>query len=292
MARRVAASRRAGSEPGRSGLATPGPGSPVVRPRPLLARRKHGAECSSGKPRAGEPPLAVTKCIARPRPLCDTARLCGPTGLPHDSRRRVVIRRTILAAAALLALAALPAQAQVTEVAGIKYEQAYQVGNTRLVLNGAGIRYKAVFKVYTAGLYLSAKASTTEAVLATPGPKRMHIVMLRDIDANELGKLFTRGMQDNSPREEFSKSIAGTLRMSDLFSAKKRLTAGENFSVEWVPGQGTTVLINGKPQGEPIREPEFFSALMKIWLGPSPADAQLKDVLLGKASSTRDPFAN
>jgi hypothetical protein len=203
-----------------------------------------------------------------------------------------VIRRTILVAASLLALAGTPALAQVTEVAGVKYEPSYQVANTRLLLNGAGIRYKAIFKVYTAGLYLGNKATTTEAVLAAPGPKRMHIVMLRDIDANELGKLFTRGMQDNSPREEFSKSIPGTLRLSELFAAKKKLVAGDNFSVEWVPGQGTTVLINGKASIEPIKEPEFFTALMKIWLGTSPADAQLKDALLGKAAAPRDPFQN
>ena len=124
----------------------------------------------------------------------------------------VVIRRTIVLAAAAAALLGTPlAQAQnATELAGIKYEASTQVANTRLQLNGAGIRYKAVFKVYTAGLYMGTKAASTEAVLAAPGPKRMHIVMLRDIDANELGKLFTRGMQDNSPREEFSKSIAGT----------------------------------------------------------------------------------
>lgn len=205
-----------------------------------------------------------------------------------------MIRRTIVALAAALPLVvALPAAAQTIDLAGVKYEPSAAVAGTKLVLNGAGIRYKAIFKVYTAGLYLGAKATTPDAVLAAPGPKRIHIVMLRDIDANELGKLFTRGMEDNAPREEFSKSIAGTLRLSDLFSAKKKLLAGENFSVDYVPGTGTNVLINGKPQFDPpIREPEFFSALMKIWLGKSPADALLKDALLGKAPATRDPFQN
>ena len=58
------------------------------------------------------------------------------------------------------------------------------------------------------------------------------------------------------------------------------------------PGQGTTVLINGKASIEPIKEPEFFSALLRIWLGHAPADAQLKDALLGKAPAPRDPFNN
>ena len=206
-----------------------------------------------------------------------------------------MIRRSILLVVSLLALGAGAARAQApttTEVAGVKYDNTVQVGNARLQLNGAGVRYKAVFKVYTAGLYLGSKASTPEAVLAAPGPKHIHIVMLRDIDANELGKGFTRGMQDNAPKEEFSKTIPGTLRMSDLFFQKKKLAAGENFSVDWVPGVGTTVLVNGKPQGEPIKEPEFFTGLVKIWLGNTPADAQLKEALLGKAPAARDPFAN
>jgi hypothetical protein len=71
------------------------------------------------------------------------------------------------------------------------------VRGTKLQLNGAGIRYKAVFKVYAAGLYLPKKAATPEEVYAMPGAKRISITMLRDIDSNELGKLFIRGVEDN-----------------------------------------------------------------------------------------------
>lgn len=192
-------------------------------------------------------------------------------------------RLLLLATAGLWAAGALtPATAQTpVELAGVRYPATAQVASTSLLLNGAGIRSRFVIRVYTAGLYLAAKANSTEAVLAAPGPKRLHVVMLRDIDGNDLGKLFTRGMQDNSSREDFGKSIPGTLRMAELFSVKKRLAQGENFSVEWVPGQGTQILINGKAQGDAIKEPEFFQALLRIWLGPSPADPALKDALLG-----------
>lgn len=190
-----------------------------------------------------------------------------------------LIRRMLTLATLLLATAA---QAQTTDVAGVKYENSIRSGTTPLVLNGAGIRYKAIFKVYTAGLYLTSKASSTEAVLATPGPKRIHIVMLREINSSELGKLLTRGMEDNAPRDDFSKSIPGTLVMSELFFAHKKLKAGESFSVDWTPGVGTVILVNGKPGTPPIKEPEFFSVMAKIWLGKSPADSLLKDALLGK----------
>ena len=44
--------------------------------------------------------------------------------------------------------------------------------------------------------------------------------------------------------------------------------------VEWVKLEAL--------QGEPFREPEFFQALLRIWLGPVPADWKLKDSLLGR----------
>lgn len=195
--------------------------------------------------------------------------------------------RALGAAALCSGAAAQNAAAQNTgaDVAGVRYPPTLPLAGSVLQLNGAGVRYRFVVKVYTAGLYLASRASTPEQVLAAPGPKRMHVQMLREIDATELGKLFTRGMQENAPREEFSRSIPGTIRMADIFSAKKRLAAGETFSVDWIPGTGTVVLVNGRPQGDPIREPEFFSALMRIWIGPNPADAGLKDALLGTPRS-------
>ena len=191
-------------------------------------------------------------------------------------------RRPLLAAAAALALFATVAQAQTTEVAGVRFEPSLPLAGTRLQLNGAGVRYKAVFKVYAAGLYLAAPAASTEAVLAGAGPRRLHLVMLRDIDANELGKLFVKGIEQNSAREDFVKTIPGTLRMGEIFATRARLAAGESITLDWIPGTGTVVAVNGKPVGEPIREREFNDALLRIWLGSAPADRLLKDALLGR----------
>lgn len=171
--------------------------------------------------------------------------------------------------------------AATVDVSGVPLEQSITLNGNNLQLNGAGVRYKAVFKVYAAGLYLSQKANNTDAVLAAPGPKRLTITMLREIESNELGKLFARGMQDNMERSEFSKLIPGVLRMSQVFSDHKRLKQGETFTLDWVPGTGTVVTIKGKVEGAPFKEPEFFDALMRIWLGPKPADWQLKEALLG-----------
>ncbi|MBE0587117.1 MAG: chalcone isomerase family protein, partial [Hydrogenophaga sp.] len=93
---------------------------------------------------------------------------------------------------------------------------------------------------------------------------------------------FSRGMEDNMERSAFSKLIPGVIRMSQVFTDHKKLLAGETFVLDWVPGTGTVLTVKGRVEGEPFKEPEFFNALMRIWLGPKPADWQLKDALLGK----------
>ncbi len=187
------------------------------------------------------------------------------------------------AAGAVLCLLAVGAMAQVN-VSGVKYDESVELRGTKLQLNGAGVRYRGPFKVYTAGMYLSRKAQTPEEALAAPGPKRISITMLREIDSNELGKLFSRAIEDNMDKAAFSKLVPGVMRMSQVFFDHKKLVAGDVFMIEWIPGAGTVITIKGQPQGEPFKDPEFYNAMMRIWLGPNPADWKLKDALLGKAA--------
>lgn len=174
--------------------------------------------------------------------------------------------------------------AATVEVGGIKIEDVQDVQGSKVPLNGAGVRFKAIFKVYAAGLYVGKKVATAEELFAAPGPKRMSITLLRDIDSNELGKNFTRGFEDNSPKSEMSKLIPGLIRMGQIFADQKKMLTGENFTIDWIPGTGTIITVKGKQQGEPFKEPEFYNALMRIWLGPNPADAKLKEGLLGRAT--------
>lgn len=185
-----------------------------------------------------------------------------------------------------LALAALTASAAQIDIAGVKLDDTIELRGDKLQLNGAGVRYKAVLKVYAAGLYLGTKAATPEAVLAATGVKRVSITMLRDIDANEFGRLFTRGVEDNSPKSEMSQLVPGLLRMGQMFADLKQLKTGDLVTIDWIPGTGTVVTVRGVPQTDPVKEQAFFNALLRIWLGQTPADWQLKEALLGKKQGT------
>jgi hypothetical protein len=126
------------------------------------------------------------------------------------------------AAGAVLCLLAAGAMAQVN-VSGVKYDESVELRGTKLQLNGAGVRYRGPFKVYTAGMYLSRKAQTPEEALAAPGPKRISITMLREIDSNELGKLFSRAIEDNMDKAAFSKLVPGVMRMSQVTAVRLNL---------------------------------------------------------------------
>lgn len=162
-----------------------------------------------------------------------------------------------------------------------KFEPSVQVQGTTLQLNGAGTRYKAIFKVYDLGLYTAQKVSTPDALIALPGPKRLQFTALRELPGTDLGRLFIKGLSDNSSKELVQKHAISSMRLIEIFSGKSKLVTGDSFAMEFVPGRGTQFYITGQPQGDPVGDAEFFGMVLRIWVGPSPADSSLKDALLG-----------
>lgn len=191
----------------------------------------------------------------------------------------MLLRRVLLTAALALPFAVT---AQTVDAGGAKFETTAEVGGQRLVLNGVGVRYRAVFKVYGAGLYLRSKTDSAEAAIKMDGPKRVMLKLLRDVDGKDLGKAFTDGMEKNLIPEERSRTISGIFKFGQIFQDIKKAPSGTPINVDWIPGTGAQVFVDGKPTGEVIKEVEFYNALLRIWLGEKPADEKLKDQLLGK----------
>lgn len=187
--------------------------------------------------------------------------------------------KRLLTGVAALALSAT-ALAATIDLAGVKVEDSAMVGGSKLQLNGAGIRVKFV-KIYVGQLYTTKQVSSLEELVAAPGPKRMQMTFLREIDAASFGKLLTRGVEDNVPKNQMSKLVPGLMRMSEIFTINKAYQPGDVITMDWIPGTGMVIIGKGKQQGEPFKEVEFFNAMMAIWFGPSPGDWKLKDAMLG-----------
>lgn len=183
--------------------------------------------------------------------------------------------------AALTLVLSLAGAAALAAPTATKFDPAMEVQGTRLQLNGAGTRYKAVFKVYDMALYTSKKVGTPAELLALAGPKRLQFTALRELPGTDLGRLFLKGMSDNATKEQVQRHALSSARLIEVFSGRSKMLPGESFAMEYVPGKGTTFYILGKPQGAPVGDDEFFQMVMKIWVGESPADSQLRDSLLG-----------
>ena len=189
--------------------------------------------------------------------------------------------RTLLSAILMLTMAS----AYAVEIHNVNVKETEQLGGTNLILNGVGTRYFALFfKVYVAGLYLPEKTDKAQTAIDMPGPKMIHLVMLRDVGSSTLSKKLTEDLDNNISPQELSKLSPSIARMNKLFDERADLKTGDVINLKYMPSQGTTIEINGSAVGAPFDDPKFFIALEKVWLGKNPAEERLKKALLGDNS--------
>lgn len=186
-----------------------------------------------------------------------------------------------LMAAFALTMASLTASAQAVEIEGVKLEPTLQVGGAALQLNGAGIRTRAIFKVYVAGLYVPQKANNAAALLAQKGPRRVAITMLRNVDADTFSGALSEGLQKNLSEAQLAGFKAQIDTLNANFKAAGEAKKGDVIHLEFTPEAGTRVVVNGKAQGSAIAGEDFYTAVLRIWIGDKPVDADLKKGLVG-----------
>ncbi len=185
--------------------------------------------------------------------------------------------RSLLLAGLLLSLPALA-----TEVAGVKLEDRIKLGAAELALNGAGVRTKAFFKVYAVGLYLAEKKTAADAVLALKGAKRIHIVTLRDLSAQQFVDALVEQINKNHSDAELAALKPALDEFKATLLALNTAPSGTSIDIDFAPDAGTRLAANGQAKGKAIPGDEFYRALLRIWLGEKPAQADLKEALLGK----------
>jgi hypothetical protein len=177
---------------------------------------------------------------------------------------------------ALLVAFAMPLQA--AEVAGVKFDAGVRVADTQLALTGAGLRQRFIFDVYAMGLYVrDAKADP----VMQPGAKRIAINMLRDVDADTFTQALVDGMRPNHDEATMKALEPRIGELSAVMASLKEARKGMAITLDWLPGSGTQMTVDGKPTGAAIAGEDFYQALLRIWLGPKPVQDDLKKALLG-----------
>ena len=179
-----------------------------------------------------------------------------------------------------LALGCAALAASAADVEGVRLDDKTQVESRELVLNGAGLRKRFVFKVYVMGLYLAEKKTDPQAVLQLAGPKRADIRMLRDVSADTFTEALVEGLRQNHSEAEFRKLEPRAKELADIMAQVKEAKKGMAIALDWT-GAETRLLVDGKPTGKPIAGEDFYRGLLRIWLGEHPVQDDLKKALLG-----------
>jgi hypothetical protein len=179
--------------------------------------------------------------------------------------------RTLAVLASLLL--ALPLDA--LEVSGVQVPETISVEGKALKLNGAGVRKKAVFKVYVAALYLENPSKDAATVTSSEQVKSMRLHVLRSLKGAQITEAIAEGFQRNSQAK-----MADLKPRLDEFNAMfPDVTEGDEIVMTYVPGKGTTVSVKGAEKGT-IEGKDFGDALFAVWLGADPVQGSLKTELL------------
>jgi len=187
--------------------------------------------------------------------------------------------RVAMAAALMLGLVGVVAANEVIGLRGsgtqyaTRIEAAVDGKAVPMFLTGAALRTRLLVNVYTVGSYLQigANAKTAADLAAADVPKRLHIVMERDVTGPDMAEAFRTAIRANHPEPAFNAEVAGLVEQLKAQNLKK----GDTVLLTHVPATGLVASIVGKADFV-IKNPKFSKAVWDIYLGPKNLGDEIK----------------
>lgn len=189
------------------------------------------------------------------------------------------MKRWILGLGLLLSLCAHAEPA--VDLEGTQLPMTARVGGTDLQLNGATLRKRGYFKAEAMGLYLPGKASTVEAAVKLKGAKRLHIVILRDLDGATISRYFVNDFKMSATEAEFKQLINEVGQIGAIYGNLHRINKGDVVTIDWIPGKGMVPSLNGRVLSAPIPSELMFEVSLRISAGAN-APADSREGLMGQ----------
>lgn len=184
----------------------------------------------------------------------------------------------LLTAGVLLLPAMTTAATAATEIAGVKVDDKVQLNGGELVLNGAGLRSRMMFKVYVAALYVPRKTTSASEVFEAP-TRRVSLRLLRDLDADALSGALRDGLRDNLDEARLAALQTQIGQFDTVMRRVGNAHSGDVINLDFF-ADNVAVLYNGEAKGS-VGGNGFAAALLRVWLGDKPVDGSLKKALLG-----------
>lgn len=152
-----------------------------------------------------------------------------------------------------------------------------QAGSYRFV-------YRMFFKLYDASFYTDAAEITDiDSLFNGENTVLLEFDYLRQIKKSIILESSEKILANNMTPVE----LASIQERVDQINAKyKTVTEGDRSALSYVPGEGTTLWINGE-QEITIEGNDFARLYFRIWLGERPISKQMRDELLKRIFEKR-----
>ena len=167
--------------------------------------------------------------------------------------------------------------ASAAELAGITLPESISVGDKTLMLNGLGLREATFLKfdVFVGGLYLKQKTHDPDEIIQSQQTKQVVMHFVRNVDAKDLRKAWTKGFKKNAGRKLSTLSD----RIDQLNGWMSAMQVGDRMTFTF-DRNGVGVNVKGSSRGT-IPGDDFSRAMLSIWFGPEPPNEGLKRGMLG-----------
>jgi len=165
------------------------------------------------------------------------------------------------------------------EISGVRVPGRIDAEGSALVLNGAGLRSKTVFRVrvYVAALYLKEKCTDAARIIKSEEPRVIWLHFLRDISGSDLRdsiRVQFRKLPDFESLRPRVDELCGHL--PSVRSGQRIRLVAVNESLRMFVDDRKVCTIAGK---------DLCDAVLAIYVGSNPVEPRLRDALLNQ---TRD----
>lgn len=172
------------------------------------------------------------------------------------------------------------ARAQPREVEGFRFDEVIRLGGVDLVLNGIGVRRRFYLPIYVAALYVPQRSSDPEVLLSQSGPRRMALRFVREVEADLFLTSLDAGMRKHYAPAQLAAWKEQWEILSIVISRMVVARRADHISWDYKPEDGSRLVKNSVPRVPSIPGEDFYNAVLRVWLGQQPADADLKRGIL------------
>lgn len=164
-----------------------------------------------------------------------------------------------------------------TKISEVSFPETFMAGNDKLLFNGGGTREKYWMDMYVVALYLPVKSKDAASIVAGNSSMAIRICIISG--------LITSERMIEAVDEGFEKSTGGKPEAYkdriEMFQRafSDKIEKGDVFDIIYL-NETVSIYLNGKLKAA-IKGLDFKKAVFGIWLGPDPADEELKKGMLG-----------